>query len=128
MNTNPNIFTRILSWFDPRGKTLGTYGFMLNRITALGLTLYLFLHLIVLGTLAQGPDAYDNFLKLIENPILKFGELLVVAAVFLHGLNGIRIGLNSFGIAVPRQREFFIGVVVLSLIAIAFFGWRMYFA
>ena len=128
MNTTPNFFSRILSWFDPRGKSLSTYGFMLNRITALGLTLYLFLHLIVLGTLAQGPDAYDNFLKLIENPILKFGELLVVAAVFIHGLNGIRIGLNSFGIAVPRQRELLIGVLVVSVLAIAFFGWKMFLA
>lgn len=128
MNTSPNIFARILRWFDPRGRALGDYGFILNRITALGLTLYLFLHLIVLGQLAKGPDAYDGFLKLIENPILKFGELLVVAAVFIHGLNGIRIGLNSFGIAVPRQRELFIGVLVVSVIAIIFFGWKMFFA
>lgn len=128
MNTNPNLFARILRWFDPRGRSLSNYGFILNRITALGLTLYLFLHLIVLSQLAQGPDAYHNFLKLIESPIMKLGELLVVAAVFIHGLNGIRIGLNSFGIAVPRQREIFIGVMVVSVLAIAFFGWKMFLA
>lgn len=128
MNTHPNVFARILRWFDPRGRALSDYGFILNRITALGLTLYLFLHLIVLGTLAQGPDAYENFLKLIESPIMKLGELLVVAAVFIHGLNGIRIGLNSIGIAVPRQRELFIGVLVISVIAIVFFGWKMFLA
>lgn len=128
MNTHPNVFARILRWFDPRGRSLSDYGFILNRITALGLTLYLFLHLIVLGTLAQGPDAYENFLNLIESPIMKLGELLVVAAVFIHGLNGIRIGLNSIGIAVPRQRELFIGVLVISVIAIVFFGWKMFLA
>lgn len=118
----------ILRWFDPRGRALSDYAFMLNRITALGLTLYLFMHLIVLGQLARGPEAYDGFLELIENPIMKFGELLVVAAVFIHGLNGIRIGLNSLGIAVPRQREIFIGVMVVSVIATAFFGWKMFFS
>ena len=128
MNTNPNVFARILRWFDPRGRALGDYGFILNRITALGLTLYLFLHLIVLGQLAQGPEAYEGFLNLMEHPIMKFGELLVVAAVFIHGLNGIRIGLNSFGIAVPRQRELLIGVLIISVIATAFFGWKMFFA
>ena len=72
---------------------------------------------------------YTELLELLDKALdIVTDELLVVAAVFLHGLNGIRIGLNSFGIAVPRQREFFIGVLVLSLIAIAFFGWRMYFA
>ena len=128
MNTSPNVFARILRWFDPRGRALSDYAFMLNRITALGLTLYLFMHLIVLGQLARGPEAYDGFLELIENPIMKFGELLVVAAVFIHGLNGIRIGLNSLGIAVPRQREIFIGVMVVSVIATAFFGWKMFFS
>ena len=52
-------------WFDPRRRDVGTYAFILNRITALGLTLYLFLHLIVLGQLAKGPEGYDSFLKLI---------------------------------------------------------------
>jgi succinate dehydrogenase / fumarate reductase cytochrome b subunit len=126
MNTNPNVFARIGRWFDPRGRSLSDYGFILNRITALGLTLYLFLHLIVLGTLAQGPDAYGDFLEIIESPILKFGEWLVVAAVFIHGLNGIRIGLNSLGIGAPRQREYLIGVFVISLLAIVFFGWKIF--
>ncbi len=128
MNTNPSVLMRTLRWFDPRGRALSNFGFVLNRITGLGLTLYLFLHLIVLGLIARGPDAYNEFLRLIESPIMKLGELLVVAALFIHGLNGIRIGLNSVGIAVPRQRELFIGVLVLSVIAIAFFGWKMFLA
>ncbi len=126
MNTSPNLFARIGRWFDPRGRSLSDYGFILNRLTALGLTLYLFLHLIVLGTLAQGPDAYGVFLEVIENPIMKFGEWLVVAAVFIHGLNGIRIGMNSLGIAVPRQRETLIVVFILSAAAILFFGWKIF--
>ncbi len=49
---SPSNFWR---WFDPRNRQIGTWGFILNRITALGLTLYLGLHLIALGQLAQGP-------------------------------------------------------------------------
>ncbi|HWQ83541.1 MAG TPA: hypothetical protein VN363_03180 [Anaerolineales bacterium] len=126
MNTSPNIFARIFRWFDPRGRTLGDYGFILNRLTALGLTLYLFLHLIVLGNLARGPEAYWEFLVVIESPLYKIGEWLVIAAVLFHGLNGIRIGLNSFGIAVPQQRQYLIIVMLLSLIGVAFFGWKMF--
>ncbi|MCI0553476.1 MAG: succinate dehydrogenase, cytochrome b556 subunit [Anaerolineae bacterium] len=126
MNTQSNFVVRAFRWFDPRGRSLSGWGFMIHRLTALGLTFYLFLHLIVLGQLAQGPDAYDNFLKSTESPLYKIGELSVVAAVFLHGLNGVRIVMTSFGIAVPRQREIFIGAMVIGLVAIVIFGIRMF--
>ena len=41
-------------WFDPRNRQIGTWAFILNRITALGLTLYLLMHLVALSQLAQG--------------------------------------------------------------------------
>lgn len=114
------------TWFNPLGRQVGGWAFILNRITALGLTFYLFLHLIILGRLAQGPEAYDSFLELTENPIVKFGELLVVAAVILHGLNGIRIILTSFDIGVSRQRQLFFGFMALAVILILVFTVRMY--
>jgi succinate dehydrogenase / fumarate reductase cytochrome b subunit len=117
---------RAWSWFVPIRRDIGSWAFALNRITALGLTFYLFLHLIILGRLAQGPGAYDQFLELIENPFIKFGEWLVVAAVILHGLNGIRIILTSFGIAITRQKQLFYGFMVIALLVILFFTARMY--
>ncbi len=114
------------SWFMPMGRQVGGWAFALNRITAIGLTFYLFLHLLILGKLAQGPDSYDQFLALTENPIVKFGEWLVVAAVFLHGLNGIRIILTSFGVGVTRQKQLFYGFMVLAVLIILIFTARMY--
>ena len=58
----------IAKWFDPRGRQAGTWAFIFNRVTALGLTFYLYLHLIVLGKLAQGPEAYDSFVEMAESP------------------------------------------------------------
>ena len=104
-------------WFDPRGRDVGTWAFILNRLTALGLTFYLFLHLIVLGQLALGPEYYNQFLDLLHSPVFIAGELLVVIAGIYHGLNGIRIVLTSFGIAVPYQKAMFWTVFVISAIA-----------
>ena len=115
------------SWFVPIGRQIGGWAFALNRITAIGLTIYLFLHLIILSTLAQGPGAYDDFLKLTENPFIKFGEWAVVAAAILHGLNGIRIILTSFGVGVTRQRQLFFGLMAVAVLVILFFTARMYF-
>jgi succinate dehydrogenase / fumarate reductase cytochrome b subunit len=115
-------------WFDPRKRELGFWAFTLNRITALGLTFYLFLHLIILGQLAQGPQAYDTFLKTIRNPLFIFGEVLVVTAGFIHGLNGIRVGLTSFGIGVPTQRQLFIALLAIAVIGSLIFAVRMFTA
>ena len=114
------------SWFMPVGRQAGGWAFALNRVTAIGLTFYLFLHLAVLSLLAQGPGSYDKFLALTENPIIKFGEWAVVAAVFLHGLNGIRIILTSFGVGVTRQKQLFYGFMIIAVFVILIFTARMY--
>jgi succinate dehydrogenase / fumarate reductase cytochrome b subunit len=114
------------SWFLPFRRDIGSWAFALNRITAIGLTFYLFLHLIVLGRLAQGPGAYDQFLLLTENPLIKLGEWAVVAAAILHGLNGIRVILTSFGVGVTRQKQFFYGLMAVAVVVIVLFTVRMY--
>lgn len=120
--------SQAIRWFDPRGRDVGTLAFILNRITALGLTFYLFLHLIVLGQLAKGAEAYDGFLATIRSPIFVFGELLVVAAGLYHGLNGIRVGLTSFGIAVPQQKKLFYWLFAIAVLGSLIFGIRMFTA
>ena len=128
MNTTRNepSARKFLSWFIPLRRDIGSWAFALNRITALGLTLYLFLHLIILGRLAQGPGAYDEFLLLTENPLIKLGEWAVVAAAILHGLNGIRVLLTSFGVGVTRQKQLFYGLMAVAVVVILIFTARMY--
>lgn len=113
-------------WFNPLGRQLSFSGFSLNRITALGLTLYLYMHLLVLSQLAVGPNAYGNFLKLIHSPVFVFGEWLVVAAGLIHGLNGLRIGLTSLGIVVPQQKQIFVVLMVIAVIGSLIFAFRMF--
>jgi succinate dehydrogenase / fumarate reductase, cytochrome b subunit len=115
-----------LRWFDPRNRQIGAWGYILNRITALGLTLYLVLHLIMLFKVAQGQAAYDQFIVLAKTPVIKFFEMFVVAGGIIHGLNGIRIGMNSFGFGVRRQKELLVGVLVLSLTGIVIFALKMF--
>ena len=124
---NPSL-AHIVRWFDPRGRQAGTWAFILNRVTAIGLTVYLYLHLIVLGRLAQGPQAYDSFVALAKSPIFILGELLVVAAAIYHGLNGLRVALTSFGFAIPYQKQLFYGLMTISLIGCVIFGVKMFSA
>jgi succinate dehydrogenase / fumarate reductase, cytochrome b subunit len=113
-------------WFDPRGRDVGTWAFILNRLTALGLTFYLFLHLLILGQLALGPEYYTNFLNTLHSPIFIAGEFLVVIAGIYHGLNGIRVVLNSFGVAVASQKAIFWVVFAITAVTGLWFAVKMF--
>jgi succinate dehydrogenase / fumarate reductase, cytochrome b subunit len=125
-DTNKPLARNFWKWFDPRGREIGTWAYILNRITALGLTLYLFIHLIVLSQLAK-PEAYGNFLELTQSWYFKLFELLVLIAGIYHGLNGLRIGLTSFGVGVGRQKPLFWGILILTGLGAFVFFVRMFF-
>jgi succinate dehydrogenase / fumarate reductase cytochrome b subunit len=125
-NSNPKKNSRgILDWFDPRGRRVSGWGFILNRLTAIGLTFYLYLHLIMLGKLAQGPEAYDSFIAFAKQPLILFGEMLVIIGGLYHGLNGVRIALNSFGVGVRAQKQLLYGVLGVTIVGSLIFGLRM---
>ncbi|RME48185.1 MAG: succinate dehydrogenase, cytochrome b556 subunit [Caldilineae bacterium] len=115
-------------WFNPAGRDAGGWAFILNRISALGLAFYLYLHLFVLGKLAQGPEAFDQFIAAAKSPLYTIGELLVIAAALYHGLNGVRLVLNSFSIGVPRQKQMFYTALLLTVIVTILFAARMFTA
>lgn len=122
----PPIVKHTRAWFDLRRRSAGFWAFALNRVTALGLTVYLYLHLIVLGRLAQGPEAFDSFIEMAKSPLFVFGEWLVVAAGFYHGLNGLRVALNAFGIGVRYQKHLFYALGLLAAAASLVFAVRMF--
>ena len=126
MTPTTNLFKGMLRWFDPRNKQVGTLAYIANRLAGIGLTLYLFMHLVALGQLAMGPEAYNGFIKMMHQPLFIAGEFLVVVAVFLHGLNGIRIALNSFGVGTQYQKHIFYVSLVITIVVSAFFAVRMF--
>jgi succinate dehydrogenase/fumarate reductase cytochrome b subunit len=59
---------RALNWFDPRGRRMGMWAFILNRVTGIGLVVYLAIHLVVLSLLAVGESSWDTFVQLARSP------------------------------------------------------------
>lgn len=114
------------AWFDVRGHKTGSWAFALNRLTGIGLALYLIIHLIVLSTLLRGEAAWDDFVALAKStPFLLLDVVLIVGLVF-HGLNGVRVVLVGTGIAADKQRVMFwvlmaIGIVITVVAAVLVF-------
>jgi succinate dehydrogenase / fumarate reductase, cytochrome b subunit len=55
------------------------------------------------------------------------GEMLVIAAGLIHGLNGIRIALTSFGIGARYQRALFAGLMLVAVAGSILFAYKMFF-
>ena len=115
-----------VAWFDPRKGRLGHLAFSMNRITGLALVGYLYLHLAVLSQLLIGPSAWHGFLARATTPIFLGLDVILIGALLIHGLNGLRIALTSLGIAVPAQKGLFIGLMAGAVIGIIVFGIKMF--
>ncbi len=106
----------LVGWFDLRRGGLGLFAFALNRLTGLGLVVYLFIHLLVLSLLAQGPSAWDEFVRLARSPLFLLLDVVLIAGILIHGLNGIRVTLAGLGMGVARQRLSFVGLMVAAAV------------
>ena len=114
------------AWFDVRGHKTGSWAFALNRLTGLGLALYLFIHLVVLSTLLRGEAAWDDFVKMAKTPAFLLLDVVLIVGLVFHGLNGVRVALVGTGIAAEKQRSLFwilmtIGIVVTIAAAVLVF-------
>jgi len=103
-----------LGWFIPRERRLGHVAFALNRLTGLGLVLYLYLHLAILAMLLQGPDGWDAFVAIALSPPFLALDVLLLAGMLIHGLNGIRVGLVGVGLVASRQKALYIALMVVA--------------
>jgi succinate dehydrogenase / fumarate reductase cytochrome b subunit len=108
----------IWGWFDPRHRRLGGWAFALNRLSGVGILLYLYLHLVILAQLAQGPEAWDAFVALATSPAVLAFDVVLLAGLLIHGLNGVRVTLVGLGLVVDRQRALWIALMVMAAIVL----------
>jgi succinate dehydrogenase / fumarate reductase cytochrome b subunit len=108
----------VAGWVDPRGRRLGGWAFILNRVTGIGIVVYLYLHLGVLSLLARGPEAWDAFIAVALSPLFLFFDVVLLAGLLIHGLNGIRVTLTGFGLVLDAQKALFVALMILAAIVL----------
>jgi succinate dehydrogenase / fumarate reductase cytochrome b subunit len=104
------------AWVDVRHRALGHWAFSLNRVTALGLVFYLYVHLAVLTLLLGGESAWTGFLRVATTPVFLGLDVVLLFGLLFHGLNGLRVALVGTGIAPTRQRSLFWSLTVIGAI------------
>ena len=108
----------VAGWFDPRHRRLGGWAFALNRLAGLGVLVYLYLHLVILSTLARGPEAWDAFVGFATHPVVLAFDVVLLAGLLVHGLNGIRVTLLGFGLVLSRQKALYVTLMVFAALVL----------
>ncbi len=122
--TRPN--QPLKSWFDVRRRRVGSWAFALNRLTGLGLTLYLFLHLGILTILLQGETAWNDFVSVVKSPLFLFFDVILLFGLIFHGLNGIRVALIGSGYSTDNQRSLFWLLMVIGFVLLVATAWLVF--
>ncbi len=115
MNRFWNHFFTRLAQGRPMG--IGAYMFVMHRLTGVALTVYLYVHLITLGSILQGPDRFDQAMALMSRPGVRLMELVLIWVVLFHTLNGVR--LLVLAIAPKVDQKWLACAVVAASVLIA---------
>ena len=97
---------------------LGFWAFLLMRISGVALTAYLVMHLYVLNHLLDGPAAFDELMKTVQNPVFKLFEIALLGAVLYHGFNGVRVLIVDFGKGALTHKSWFWAAACAGLVAL----------
>lgn len=105
-----NLFGYRVSWAQ-----LAWFG---HRASGLGVLLYLFMHIVETSTVLFGPDVYNAAIGVFKNLPARLLEVLLMAALVYHALNGLRvIAMDFFPGLTAFYRPLTYGVVVATIIA-----------
>lgn len=116
----------LLAWFDVRRDRVGSWAFALNRLTGLGLTLYLAIHLVVLYLLTQGESRWDMFVEIVRSPLFLALDVVLIFGILFHGLNGMRVALVGLGVGARRHRTMFWILSAIGLVLLLISAWLVF--
>jgi succinate dehydrogenase cytochrome b556 subunit len=87
---------------------------VIQRLSGVALLVYLFLHVLTIHKLGQGPRAFDEAMATFRHPLFKLAEIGLLGTVIAHAMNGIRITLLDLGYAHPIRRKLWAATVVVG--------------
>lgn len=109
------LFGYQLSWAQ-----LAWFG---HRASGLGVLLFLFLHVVETSTVLLGPEVYDLTQTFYANLPAKIGEVVLMAALVYHALNGLRvIAMDLWPSLTVFYRPLTYGVVAATIVAMVPLG------
>ncbi|MBM4064282.1 MAG: succinate dehydrogenase, cytochrome b556 subunit [Planctomycetes bacterium] len=100
-----------------KNRNPGMISFWIHRVTGVAVTVFLFLHIFTLSSVFRGKDAYDYAISKFDTKSGYIFQYVLLLAVAIHLLNGIRITVADFwGLTRSQKRLLWLSLLVLLLI------------
>ncbi len=101
-----------------RNRNPGMLTFWIHRVTGVAVTIFLFLHIFTLSSVFRGKDAYDYAISKFDTKFGYIFQYLLLLAVAIHLLNGIRITVADFwGLTRVQKKLLWVSLFVFLVIA-----------
>lgn len=101
-----------------KNRNPGMVSFWIHRVAGVAVTIFLFLHIFTLSSVFRGKDAYDYAISKFDTKSGYIFQYVLLLAVAVHLLNGIRITVVDFwGLTRIQKKLLWISLLVFFLIA-----------
>lgn len=101
-----------------KNRNPGMLSFWIHRVTGVAVTVFLFLHIFTLSSVFRGKDAYDYAISKFDTKSGYIFQYVLLLAVAIHLLNGIRITIADFwGLTRSQKKLLWISLLVFLMIA-----------
>ncbi len=89
-----------------------------HRLAGVGIVLFLAVHILDTFLLRWGPDVYNRAIRIYQMPLFRGFEVLLLAGVLYHALNGLRIVLIDFweGGTGAQKKLFYISIALFLVL------------
>ncbi len=102
---------------------------LLHKITGFSIIGFLIFHIWGMAQMSQGPDAFNRVIETYKTPLFRVGEVLLLAAIAFHGLNGMRLILGEFTHwAMQKHKLLLIITYALAFVVAVVGGYLMWVA
>jgi succinate dehydrogenase / fumarate reductase cytochrome b subunit len=106
---------------------VGSWSWLLHRITGVILVIYLFMHLLALSSSTGGASKFNTWISSLQTPLTHVLEIGLAAVVAFHLLNGLRITVaDFFFLTKPHKTIFWVAMVIflifMVITAVLFLG------
>ena len=102
-----------------KNRNPGMLSFWIHRVTGVAVTIFLFLHIFALSAVFRGKDAYDYAISKFDTKSGYIFQYILLLAVAVHLLNGIRITVADFwGLTRFQKKLLWLSLFAFSIIAV----------
>lgn len=123
-----NVKSTLSGYAKYRGE--GHLAFVLHRIAGLATVIFLGLHIVTTSLVFFAPTWYEQAIRIFQNPLVMFAEIVMAFFVVYHGVNGLRIAYldlfrpDLWATASTRKatRTVFAATIILWLPALVIMG------